>query len=84
MNEKKRLCSKCDCWDRPDKPDENVGVPKVAWKFNISFTSKSELHKQEVEKWLDDLFSPTSMRRTITGEKDNNVVITYEDTGVRH
>lgn len=54
------------------------------WKFDISFISESELHKQEIEKWLDDLFRPTSMRRTITGEKDKNVIITYEDTGIRH
>ena len=56
----------------------------MAYKFNISFVSESESHKQEAEKWLDDLFSPTSMRRTITGEKRRNVTITYEDTGVRH
>lgn len=54
------------------------------WEFNISFVSESELHKQEVEKWLDDLFNPTSMRRTVTGEKGEDVTITYEDTGVRH
>jgi len=54
------------------------------WKFDISFVSASESHKQEVEKWLDDLFSPTSMRRTITGEKGQKVTITYEDTGARH
>jgi hypothetical protein len=53
------------------------------WKFNILFVSENEIHKQETEKWLDDLFSSTSMRRTITGEKGKNVVITYEDTGAR-
>ena len=56
----------------------------MSWKFDISFVSENELHKQEIEKWLDDLFNPTSMRRTITGEKDENVVIAYEDTGIRH
>jgi hypothetical protein len=45
------------------------------WKFNILFVSENEIHKQETEKWLDDLFSSTSMRRTITGEKGKNVVI---------
>ena len=54
------------------------------WKFNISFKSERESHKQEVEKWLDDLFNPTSMRRTLTGEEGEDVVITYEDTGARH
>ena len=55
----------------------------MAWKFDISFYSVSESHKQDIEKWLDDLFSPTSMRRTITGEKGRDITITYEDTGAR-
>jgi len=54
------------------------------WQFDISFVCESELHKQEIEKWLDDLFNPTSMRRTKTGEKGKKVIITYEDTGIRH
>jgi len=53
------------------------------WKFEISFISENESHKQEVEGWLDDLFSPTSMRRTITGEEGKKVTIVYVDTGAR-
>ena len=52
-------------------------------KFDISFLSASESNKQSTEKWLDDLFRPTGMRRTITGEKGRIVTITYEDVGVR-
>lgn len=58
----------------------------MSWELNISFESESELHKQEVEQCLDGLFSSTNMRRIGTKEnlKNQNVVITYEDTGVRH
>jgi len=56
----------------------------MKWKFDISFIAENELQKQEMEKWLDDLFSSTSVRRTITGEKGTNIKITYEDTGIRH
>lgn len=59
------------------------------WKFDISFVAESESHKQAVEKWLDDLFASTSMRRISTNEllrgmPKGKVIITYEDTGVRH
>ena len=55
------------------------------WLFNISFIADSELDKQTKEAWLDEIFSPTSMRRTTTKEniKTSKVVITYEDTGAR-
>ena len=55
----------------------------MEWKFDISFVSESESHKQKVEKWLDDLFHPTSMRRSITAENGRDVTITYIDTGAR-
>lgn len=34
MAEEKR-CDECDCWDRPGKPDENVGIPKLPDGFGL-------------------------------------------------
>jgi hypothetical protein len=58
----------------------------MAWKLNISFLSESEVHKQEVEKSLDGIFHSTNLRRISTKEDlpEGEVVIVYEDTGVRH
>lgn len=58
----------------------------MSWKLNISFLSENETHKQEVEKSLDNMFHSTNLRRMSTKESlpEGEVVIVYEDTGVRH
>ena len=59
---------------------------KKKWEqFEISFQRKSEEELRLQEKWLDEVFAPTSFRRVMTTEHipANKVIITFEDTGAR-
>lgn len=54
--------------------------------FNITFIAESESHKREMEKGFDDIFHSTNFRRISTKEVllKSQVIITFEDTRVRH
>ena len=59
----------------------------MSHELKISFKADSELHKQEIEKSLDDLFHQTNYRRKATkqeGEQLGDITLIFEDTGVRH
>ena len=59
----------------------------MSQEIKISFITESELHKQEMEKSLDDLFHQTNYRRISTKQEGyslGEITLIYEDTGVSH